>query len=276
MSFLPAYRTGVAHLSGAFLDGRSDVAAAFSSRRLRYGYTGHLVRVRRSSDSEEQDFGAGLPRLDWSVVSTFIGVGSGFAVTWYDQSGNGRNVTQATAASQPLISVLGNSLPGLTFDGSNDALVSAGFSVSQPTTVNLVYRQISQTQASIQNVFDGLTADRQTLFSATAGAENRVYAGTNGPSSDAGTSMPIGTRGAVGVVFNGASSRLEVNASTVASFTGDPSTNGLDGLTIGTRGGLTATRFDNIELQEFILFNTAHAQALVQADNAAMRAAWGF
>jgi len=34
---------------------------------------------------------------------TFVGSGSGYIDTWYDQSGNGRNATQSTAAYQPRI-----------------------------------------------------------------------------------------------------------------------------------------------------------------------------
>ena len=58
-----------------------------------------------------------------------VSSGSGFVTTWYDQSGNGRNATQSTAASQPKITVNGilNTLgdkPAINFDGSGDSLNS--------------------------------------------------------------------------------------------------------------------------------------------------------
>ena len=55
---------------------------------------------------------------------------TGFITTWYDQSGNGRNLVQATAANQPSIVsggvvVTQNSKPSISFDGVNDVLSSA-------------------------------------------------------------------------------------------------------------------------------------------------------
>jgi len=55
-----------------------------------------------------------------------------FVTTWYDQSGNGRNATQATAASQPQIVADGvvvtdaNGNAAISFDGVNDKLGVAG------------------------------------------------------------------------------------------------------------------------------------------------------
>jgi len=56
---------------------------------------------------------SGIPAFDNSV--------NGFVETWYDQSGNGNDATQATAGSQPKIVNAGSLLTaGVTFDGSND------------------------------------------------------------------------------------------------------------------------------------------------------------
>jgi hypothetical protein len=82
--------------------------------------------VRRSSDNAEQNIGfTALGNLDTSALTTFCSGTNGFVTTWYDQSGNGRNATQTTAANQPQIvnsgSVINvNSKPSLKFDGTND------------------------------------------------------------------------------------------------------------------------------------------------------------
>jgi len=48
-------------------------------------------------------------------------ISNGFVETWYDQSGNGRDATQATAGSQPKIVSSGALVAnGLDFDGSDD------------------------------------------------------------------------------------------------------------------------------------------------------------
>lgn len=105
------------------LDTYSGAAAAYSAaRRLSSTYTGSLIRVRRSSDNAEQDIGYnGSNVLDESALTTFVGAGNGFVTTWYDQSGNGKNLTNTTALGQPLIVVSGavrttNGKPHVEFD----------------------------------------------------------------------------------------------------------------------------------------------------------------
>lgn len=107
------------------LDTYSGAAAAYSAaRRLSSTYTGALIRVRRSSDNTEQDIGYnGSNVLDQSALTTFVGAGNGFVTTWYDQSGNGNNVTQSTAAAQPRIVTSGtvlteNSKPCIKYLGN--------------------------------------------------------------------------------------------------------------------------------------------------------------
>lgn len=110
------------------LDQYAGAAAAYSLRKLRSGYTGSAIRVRRSSDNTEQDIGfTSAGNLNESALTTFVGANNGFVVTWYDQSGNAKNATQSTAGSQPQIVSSGsilttNSKPCLTFDGTNDYL----------------------------------------------------------------------------------------------------------------------------------------------------------
>ena len=88
----------------ALLDSYSGAAAAYSLRKLTSTYTGSAIRVRRSSDNTEMDIGFDSNgNLDTVALSQFVGSGSGFVKTWYDQSGNGRNVAQTTAANQPRI-----------------------------------------------------------------------------------------------------------------------------------------------------------------------------
>ena len=85
------------------LDTYPNASRAYSVRRLNSAYTGPLLRVRRSNDNAEQDISYIGENLDTSALSSFVGANNGFVVTWYDQSGNGVNATQATAGSQPQI-----------------------------------------------------------------------------------------------------------------------------------------------------------------------------
>jgi len=86
------------------LDVFPNAAMAYSLRWLSSGYTGNAIRVRRSNDNAEQDIGFDATgNLDTSALTSFVGVNNGFVTIWYDQSGNGRNATQTTAARQSRI-----------------------------------------------------------------------------------------------------------------------------------------------------------------------------
>jgi hypothetical protein len=85
------------------LDTYPNAAVAYSLRQLRTAYTGAAIRVRRSSDNAEQDFGFSGNDLDTASLLTFCGAGNGFITTWYDQSVNGNNATQVAASIQPRI-----------------------------------------------------------------------------------------------------------------------------------------------------------------------------
>lgn len=104
-----AITSGVTHpLTGADiplpLDAIQGAAAAYSLRLLSDSYSGPAIKVRRSSDNAEQNIGFdAFGNLNQTALTSFVGANSGFITSWYDQSGNGRNVNQATAANQPRI-----------------------------------------------------------------------------------------------------------------------------------------------------------------------------
>lgn len=110
------------------LDTYTGAAAAYSLRLLSTSYTGSAIKVRRASDNTEQDIGFSNNELDTTTLASFCSGTNGFVTTWYDQSGNGRNATQTTAANQPKVYdsstgvITENGKPSLKFDGSNDYL----------------------------------------------------------------------------------------------------------------------------------------------------------
>jgi len=82
----------------------TGAAAAYSLRSLSAG-TVYVVKVRRSGDNAELDFTAS--QVSDGALAAWVRAGGGtedgFVTTWYDQSGNTNNATQATAATQPQI-----------------------------------------------------------------------------------------------------------------------------------------------------------------------------
>jgi hypothetical protein len=140
------------------LDTYPNAAAAYSVRKLRATYTGNALKVRRSSDNTEQDIGfTALGNLDTSALTSFCGSGNGFVTTWYDQSGNGLNVTQTTAANQPQIVSSGSLLtttgigaarPTFSFNGSTSILTRTFLNFTDYTMFNV---QISNGGVAFQN-----------------------------------------------------------------------------------------------------------------------------
>ena len=96
--------------------------AAYSFRKLRSAYAGKAVQVRRSSDNALQDIGFSGNKFDAAGFAAFIGGGSGFVVTWYDQVGSA-NATQATEANQPTL------VTGITPNGTPAAFSAGGNSL---------------------------------------------------------------------------------------------------------------------------------------------------
>ena len=107
------------------LDQVGSAAAAYSLRLLRTAYTGSAIRIRRESDNAQQDIGFVSGELNTAAITSFAGAGAAYVVTVYDQSGNGRDITQISTTAQPLIKASGggvvtrNSKPFMQLDGND-------------------------------------------------------------------------------------------------------------------------------------------------------------
>jgi hypothetical protein len=126
-----SYKTFINNIQAykALMDSYSGAAVAYSLRKVYSTYEGAAINVRRSSDNATQDIGFDGYVLDEAALLSFVGAGDGYVTTWYDQSGNGNNATQSTAANQPLIVSSGSLITdggksAINFDGLNDFLQS--------------------------------------------------------------------------------------------------------------------------------------------------------
>jgi len=126
------YEFIVSKVSGALL--------AFSVRKVRVNYTGKCMKIRRSSDDATQDIGFLNNLLDQSAISGFIGAGSAFVDTWYDQSGLGHNFVQATKANQPQVVLNAwDGKPGVFWSGSTAAMSIADATLTTVAPANVTY-----------------------------------------------------------------------------------------------------------------------------------------
>ena len=89
--------------------------------------------------------------LDAAVGVTEVG---GVVSAWADQSGNGQNFSQATAAQRPTLLATGGprSLPCISFDGSNDALATTS-SLSFPSGCSIFAVLSATSQATRGTIF---------------------------------------------------------------------------------------------------------------------------
>jgi len=118
---------------------------------------------------------SGSPMGHWSA-DTITGLEDGDPVgTWPDQSGNGNDLTQATAAKKPLYKVnIQNGKPAVLFDGSDDNMSGSG-THAQPNTFFSVIKL--ETAVTSKVLTDGVDS-RNTLLT-TGGAKNiALYAET--------------------------------------------------------------------------------------------------
>ena len=196
------------------LDGFTTPSAAYSFRKLRSAYAGPAIRLRRASDNAEQDINflgftgfTGAP-IDTAQANAHCAATTCTVVTRYDQSGNARHITQATAANQPaFIFNCQNGLPCLRATDSAQILQSAagGLTTASPISIGSV---------AIRNSGTALCRSLYVFF-------NQLYASPGGGSwtLQADTTLSVTAADAqwhalLGVI-NGAATVLRADATEV-------------------------------------------------------------
>jgi hypothetical protein len=112
------------------IDTYASACGAYSLRELTTAWAGQpVVEVRRTFDGAYSDFTAS--EITDGTLATWCQGTSAFVRTWYDQSGNGIDVTQTTEANQPRIATAGvvesdNGKPAINFDTTAAGFSNAG------------------------------------------------------------------------------------------------------------------------------------------------------
>jgi hypothetical protein len=165
----------------------TSVAIAYSVRQLKTSYehtaitpptavsgftnsSAPLIRVRRSSDNNQLDIGYDANGyLDTTTLKSFTGAGSGFINVWYDQSGNSRDASQSTQASQPRIVNAGvverNVNGAVSVVDQNGLFVdnTNAYSITGDRTVNIVVQPKVWTNGSLAAGDGSYLVDRSTV-----------------------------------------------------------------------------------------------------------------
>jgi len=151
----------------------SIISAAFSSSYGIVGvwankykmenYSGPLWKIRRSSDNTEQDC------YSISDVTTFVGAGTAFVRTWYDQSANANHFTETDTTKQPTLITTDTVLSGATVEfgpgkGMVGAYTDSGNSDSTYAVTYYRYYSGNRVLAGSNNWLVGPYSDKNNLF----------------------------------------------------------------------------------------------------------------
>jgi hypothetical protein len=190
--------------------------------------------------------------VDWTYSNFTVQVvtSDGHVKTWYDQSGNSNNATQATPANQPKIVSAGALVTGgLDFDGTDDRLdIDFGSNLSQPNSIFMVH-QSGTTLGEKNDFFDELgTTGQRTLLDQT-GSNYRIFAGSSATSSLSSDT----NKNLITAIYNGASSILAKNGTAESAL--NPSTQSISS-TSAIGFSENATQYYQGTMQEFIIYNS--------------------
>jgi len=261
----------------ALLDGGGSFASpagAYSFRKLKSGYAGPGIKLRRASDNATQNINflgftgfTGAP-LDVAAASAFCSATTCTMDTWYDQSGNARHIAQGFGPGQPdfVANCLGGQ-PCLQLSNSGMTLQSA--SVTPATGV--------QSLSAVANRNAGTTGvGRIALLN---GDVNRLYTGGAAntwvwdAATGGGGSLAVAAADAAWHAFQGTLN----GASSYAFLDGTATTGTLTGSAAAGVYGNIGPSVGSIREAELIIWDN---YALTPAERAALtsnqRQYWGF
>lgn len=194
--------------------------------------------------------------VGWYKADAITGVAdAGIVSTWRDSSSNGRNLTQGTGGKEPIYKVgIQNNLPVVRFDGTNDFLASASFTLNQPTEIYavLIYRSAAINVVSIAGTGAAFLNYR------TASTTISLFAGSTAPSA---TTTPEAWH-LYRALLNGASSDIDVDGATT---TGNAGATNPGGITLGSNQAGAASA--QVDIGEVVVY----AASLALADRATLR-----
>lgn len=137
---------------GSYLVDDYSPDVAFSVRKISSTAT-NCIRVRRSSDSAEQDIGFSGDDLDTASLESFCSSTDGFVVRWYNQANANENLYSAfmsTASVQPQIVSSGSTL---TEGGKPAILFPNGDRLELNTDASSPWTTAGNTASVIDDVF---------------------------------------------------------------------------------------------------------------------------
>ena len=205
------------------LDAYGGAHAAYSLRKLNSDYTGAAIRVRRHSDNSEIDVAFKADgTLDTDATDAFYDGSNITAKTWYDQSGNGNDVTANPSGAEPLVY---NNAGLIPLDG-RPALRFVGTDAFPFDNTGL---DIGNLSSFIVCKYSNTTGDQQALSLSGTSGDARWFA----PRLVGGNfNYTVGTSGSVGTATATTANNLHT---CIAGATQTDTEAFLNGTSVGTK-----------------------------------------
>ena len=201
-----------------------------------------------------------------------IDVGNGYLTKIYDQSGNARDMSQATAANQPRIVFHGtsekiNGKAAFTTDGSTQQLTSTAFDLKQPFT-RCGALQFTTIPSGVKGIFSDAATNGATLRVTVAGLLRMTTSNTD---LNIKTGIPAGDKAVTVEVYNSTATMGSYNRTVVAT----PVSSKLPDIPITqTRIGQDAGGYANVVVGEMIIFPQALSHSDRQTWEATAKQYW--
>jgi len=251
---------------GGLVD-EADSYAMYGLRKIKEGYTGNCIEVRRESDDATRNIpfdvhgNLDLTRADDGSVSgleTFCTGTTCFVKTWYDQSGGTSfDLAQSGTGKQPKIVESGtlntaNGKPTMKFDGTNDLVKrSIGTDDGSPHSIFFVYRLDNPVAAS-----KGILSLHETTDTAMIRTNSSKVIEINfGNAVTIANANTPDTLFQLSMVINGASSKLALNGRNTTDP--DLGSNELELIVIGREEGTTDSNNSKMSCSELIIYSRA-------------------
>jgi hypothetical protein len=191
-------------VEGAWLPANPALAGAYGLGKLVAGYDGPALRVRRASDGAEQDIGFAGQAFDAEAAAAFKGVSTLGVAVVYDQTGQGRHLTQPSTSAQPSL-WLGEGGPTVTnYDTDCPMLIPATLAIPRADcAVFMAARTPGQAATCGYWAFGSTTTDYGLTSPRTAGnlAMQPMVASTSIPATATNAqALGVGNMAVLGLV----------------------------------------------------------------------------
>jgi len=182
---------------------------------------------------------------DSQLLSTITKDGSDFVSRWNDRLGSGHDLIQALGTNQPKwIDV-----DGVLFDAVDNYMKTVAFTFVQPEMIYIVCKQITWTVNN--TITDGDIGQTGRILQRLVTPSLSATAGTYSTDNN---NLSLNTFGIIRVLFDGASSKIQINETTpIAENLG---TANMGGFTLG-KYGTGDVAFAHMQVKEIILRKVA-------------------